>query len=347
MNWRLTIAAFVLTGSPALAQTDISPIRAVDVPLTAWVGSRAHALPDTLASFDTDETRRKQFRELLAALADRKWPEADRIARGMKYYLVGIRDRDSLFIVASDNTSSGRDPIIVLNNDAQRDVIIEAPHVPFEIGTGEQAVVFLTRLKGRAALIAGAHRCASKTLSTCDGRTEVCTGSLEAYRDSDAGHNLNTLFHEAHLVLADRWPNSVVMSLHGMMEDNKGVKTSLIISNGAHDADSDQKSVATRFRVATGEKIGTPGTAVSCNYPADEKFEFRKLCGYTNIQGRHVNGGANTCRASVDSGTGRFVHLEQDWSILQRYAEGWSGIDADPVNKVLIDALVSTLPAVK
>lgn len=184
------------------------------------------------------------------------------------------------------------------------------------------------------------------TFSACDGRTEVCSGSLQAYRDSDAGHNLNNLFHAAHLALANRWPNSVVISLHGMKEDSEGVKTSLIVSNGARAADVEQKTAATKFRSAVAQMIGEAGMVVSCNVPADSIYNYRPLCGYTNVQGRHVNGDDNACHGSVEVGTGRFIHMEQDWSILQRYAEGWSGIDGDRVNSIFIEGFGSVLPEI-
>lgn len=158
--WRLMAVLAALSSlAPASAQNDNAPIRIVNVPLIAWVASRAHALPETLQGFQSEPVRMNQVRDLVYALADRNWLQADELAKDMKYYLVAIRHENGLYVVASDGSSTGRDPVIVVNTEAQRDLIVEAPHVPFESGTGEQAVVLLTRLKGRAALIAGAHRC--------------------------------------------------------------------------------------------------------------------------------------------------------------------------------------------
>jgi hypothetical protein len=92
--------------------------------------------------------------------------------------------------------------------------------------------------------------------------------------------------------------------------------------------------------------MGEPGRVVSCNLPADEAYNYRKLCGFTNVQGRQVNGDADACRGSVDHGTGRFIHLEQDWSILRPYARAWTHIGQQPVSKGFIDALASLVPPV-
>ena len=204
------------------------------------------------------------------------------------------------------------------------------------------------RSPGRAAVMSGAHRCASRAFSTCDGSTEVCgRGTLQGYRDSDVGHNTSTLFHAAHVLLVKRWPNSLVLSLHGMREDAEGVRTSLIVSNGIRAEDNGAATRATRLRLFLGSKMKAPDKVVSCNVAADTAYEFRKLCGYTNVQGRHINGDAppDVCRTSVDQGTGRFIHLEQDWTVLQPYAEGWARIDEHDVHRHLVSALGLACPA--
>ena len=205
--------------------------------------------------------------------------------------------------------------------------------------------MLLRELGGRAAIISGAHRCASRKFTACDGRTAVC-GTLEAYRDSDPGHNTDALFHLAHMTLAERWKNAVVFSLHGMKEDNDGVRTSLIISNGIRAPDRDQATFATRLRQGLDSQMTPPGTVVSCNWPADEAYNYRKLCGYTNVQGRQINGDPNACKESVDQGTGRFIHMEQDWSLLKPYAQNWSQIERHQIGSSLIKALENILPPI-
>ena len=320
-------------------------IETVGVPLAAWLASREHARPDTLPDFAVSEARLAEFREFADALASADWAKARQLAGPLTYRLVAIRERDDWFVVASDRSGNGRDPTLVVNVSPRRDLVVEAPHVPFERGTAEQAAVLLRDLGGRAAIVSGAHRCASRSFTACDGRTGVC-GSEQAYRDSDPAHNTGTLFHAAHLVFSQHWPNAIFISLHGMKDDTKGIRTSLIISNGARGEDRTAQTVATKLRLALERPMGEPGRVVSCNLPADDAYNYRKLCGFTNVQGRHINGDADACRGSVDEGTGRFIHIEQDWSILQPYASDWTRIGRNPVSKAFIDALASLLPAV-
>ena len=231
----------------------------------------AHALADSLVNFTTADERTKQFREFVEKLATLDRTRAAELAKDLHYQLVEIDEDGKKYLVASDDSGSGRDPTIVINTAPARDIILEAPHVPFEVGTAKQAVILLRDLDGVAALVSGAHRCASKSFTACDGKTEVCTpGTLTQYPDSDAGHNTQTLFHTAHLVLADHWNKAIVVSLHGMAEDNDGVRTSLIISDGARTEDLDRTHPATKLRVAM-EDAAAPGKVVSCNLLADKQ----------------------------------------------------------------------------
>jgi hypothetical protein len=327
------------------SSSEETEIEIVDVPLIAWVTSRAHALPDSLVNFTTPDERTKQFRDFVEELATLDRKRAAGLAKDLAYQLVEIDEDGKKYLVASDDSGSGRDPTIVINTTPARDVILEAPHVPFEDGTAEQAVILLRDLDGVAAIVSGAHRCASKSFTTCDGQTSVCTGTPTQYPDSDVGHNTQTLFHTAHLVLADHWDKAVVVSLHGSTKDDQGeFHTSLIISDGANTEDLGRTHPATKLRVAM-EDASAPGKVVSCNLHADDHFQARPLCGFTNIQGRNVNGDANECRDGVDQGTGRFIHMEQDPILRNPYAEHWSHIEADAFHKRLVEAFESAVPA--
>lgn len=347
-HWLFALTLVLLGTLPAAGQPLPPPdIPEINMPLVAWVAARPHASPDTLPNFETPSDRIGRFRALLDSLVARNFPQAVTQARSLGYALAMLRDGGSTFVIASEDGGAGRDPTVIMNMNPQRDFIVGAPHVPFEPGTAEEAAIFLRDLGGRAAIISGAHRCASRSFTACDGTTEVCGGGAERYRDSDVGHNTTTLYHAAHVLLAQRWPSSVVLSLHGMKEDTDGVRTSVIISNGIRADDGAQQTVATKFRAALNQSIAQPGAVVSCNLPADAVYAFRKLCGYTNVQGRYVNGDADACRVSVDQGTGRFIHMEQDWSVLRPYAQDWQRIGDHGYNSAFIRALAQVLPPIR
>lgn len=310
--YRIAVAlqcAALCVGLSTAAAEDAAPggIEIVEVPPIAWVSSRSHALPDSLQNFVTERT--KTFREFVESLAALDRQKAASLAEKLKYQLVEIDEDGKKYLVASDDSGSGRDPIIVINTAPSRDVIFEAPHVPFEVGTAEEAIVLLSPLDGVAALIPGAHRCASKSFDACDGKTPVCNDKREEepYRDSDVSHNTQTLFQVAHVVLAERWKNAVVVSLHGMKDDDQGVHTSVIVSDGtALEGDQAAAYPAMKLRLALASGA-EPGAVVSCNLADDKKYEARKLCGSTNVQGRNVNGDPDACHGNVGQATGRFI----------------------------------------
>jgi hypothetical protein len=342
----LAVLLWLGPAARALPQTTApGNLETLDVPLASWVASRDHALPDTLPDFAVPEARLAAFREFADALAAADWTRARQLAGPLHYRLVAIQERGDWFIAASDDSGQGRDPTLVLNASPRSDLVLEAPHEPFERGTAEQAALLLRELGGRAVIVSGAHRCASRSFTRCDGRTAVC-GTLEDYRDSDPAHNTGTLFHAAHLAFAERWSGAIFVSLHGMRESTNSARTSLIVSNGARNADPEAGTIATKLRLALEGTMGEPGKVVSCNLPADDVYHYRKLCGYTNVQGRQVNGDADACRGSVDSGTGRFIHLEQDGSILRPYARARGGTEPHPASKGFIEALAPLLPPV-
>jgi hypothetical protein len=132
-----------------------------------------------------------------------------------------------------------------------------------------------------------------------------------------------------------------------MLDDDKGVRTSMIISDGTALKDNQTAASfpAMKLRLSLADR-GEPGAVVSCNLPEDGKYEARQLCGSTNVQGRQVNGDPDACRGSVTKASGRFIHIEQDWSVLKPYSQNWSRISEDPRTNKIIEAFKGALPAV-
>ena len=327
-----------------LRSAEAQQLPVIEQTLVEWVAAQKHALPNSMQNFDQERNRNALFETMLSSIVSREWEKASQAAQKLNYQLAKINEANGPFVVAADH--KGVDPIVVVNMSPSRDVIVQAPHVPFEKGTAEQAITLLKNLGARAAIISGAHRCASRSFTLCNGRTAVCSGSLESFRASDVGHNNGTLFHLAHTLFSDRWRNSIVMSLHRMEVDSDGVRTAVIISNGVMADDNNAATAATRLRFALSDLVKAPGRIVSCNVGSDSKYDYRPLCGFTNVQGRHVNGDKDACRFGVMQGTGRFIHLEQDRSVLDPYAENLSEIERHPFHRALIRSLSEILPAV-
>ena len=55
----------------------------------------------------------------------------------------------------------------------------------------------------------------------------------------------------------------------------------------------------------------------SCNdYGADNDAE--RVCGTSNTQGRHLNGSSDACGEGAPSASGRFIHLEQNRTVIEK-----------------------------
>ncbi|WP_421724511.1 hypothetical protein [Bauldia sp.] len=336
-------AALLLAASAAIlpAHADDAPPTVVTVtsPLIPWIGTRDRALPGSIDTMRQPEATLTDFRRFAEAFVAGDTETALGLQGKINYQITAAAFEGQTYFVAMDESGAGIGPTLVLNPAATRELILEAPHASFELGSGEQGALLMARLGARATLIGGAHRCASRTPSTCDGRTGVC-GTLEAYRDSDAAHAIFSRFQVAHEVLVDAHPQAVVISLHGKAVDTKGARTEVIASNGIEkNSDPDHATAATQLRLALADHFPRPGALVSCNWPADQSFDYRTLCGTTNIQGRYVNKDPDICSAGTTTGTGLFIHLEQDWPMLTPFHNNWPTIDDDTYFNALAAAL--------
>ncbi|MCP4501395.1 MAG: hypothetical protein GY822_15660 [Deltaproteobacteria bacterium] len=64
---------------------------------------------------------------------------------------------------------------------------------------------------------------------------------------------------------------------------------------------------------------GLPGAPVTtCNDLENAPHEVR-LCGTTNVQGRHLNYVVSSCTSGSTNASGRFIHIEQSLSLREDY----------------------------
>lgn len=94
------------------------------------------------------------------------------------------------------------------------EMVIEIPHIQADSYTEMQGVDIFRQGRARALLIAGTHRCANTSYSTCMGMTMAC-GQLEPYRTSDVGHETQSIFQVTHRVLVPCGGSRVALQLHG------------------------------------------------------------------------------------------------------------------------------------
>lgn len=193
---------------------------------------------------------------------------------------------------------------LVYASSWDRDLVIEAPHVPEDHRSDEEAALLFVRLRAKAMMIAGAHRCAVATPSGCHVTTE-CNPSGIAIA-SDLAHSVLNAINAMHLYF--RTTDATILQVHtNFRADLNG---DVLVSNGSTYVIPG--TVADAFYAA----LRAPGIDVrSCNDPSAPAIRGA-FCGEANTEGLASNGAADQCLGRPSrtgaAGAHRFVHLEQN-----------------------------------
>jgi len=194
-------------------------------------------------------------------------------------------------------------------------VVIQAPHIKNDINTGKQAVYCFKNNLAKAVFLSGTHRCNHSSFSSCSGTTTTCNSGSQSYRISDMAHNTNTIFQKTTEILYANVSNSVFIQLHGF--GKKETDPYVIMSNGT------RETPTTDYALQIKEALMNEDNSLTFKL-AHLDTGWTRLIGFTNTQGRFINGSSNPCSISANSTTGRFIHIEQEKSKLRENQEGWS-----------------------
>ena len=200
----------------------------------------------------------------------------------------------------------------------QRDLIIEAPHVPNDNRSDAEAAVLMSELHARALIVAGAQRCAVTTPSGC--HTNMECGPSGVAVQSDPSHSIETAFHAMHLGLAlDGQSKSIALQLHTNVYPKSNGDA--LVSNGT------ELALPGTPAEAIYQALRAPGVDVrSCNDAAMPPSPGA-FCGHTNAQGLASTGAQDSCNGVAPSSgkapSHRFVHLEQNHDRMDQL-DAWS-----------------------
>lgn len=209
---------------------------------------------------------------------------------------------DGLELLAPATAAEGAARIALRRSGAS--LALEAPHPLNDAATVAESVALFSTLGARALIASGTHRCANPRSAGCDGVSSVCATD-EPYRESDAAHAVDGTFHAAHLAVAEAYPEDLFISVHGM--GGAGIS----ISDGTTDALASSTAPSARIARALSARFAD---VTSCNDGAGVPRTVR-LCGTTNVQGRHLNRSADACGQAASSSSEHFVHLEQSRAV--------------------------------
>ena len=155
-------------------------------------------------------------------------------------YTLCVEGRNLLWSPAA---GSGGASLAIRTHPESKDLIIQTPHSFYDLGTLEEGLFLFQQSNARALLSSGTHRCASEVSSPCSGETKVCTlFSSEPFRISDMAHTDTSLFHSAHIALAEGFPNTTILQLHMFLDPGASV------SNGKKKRYNSRPTISTARR---------------------------------------------------------------------------------------------------
>ncbi len=197
-----------------------------------------------------------------------------------------------------------------------RPLVMQAPHPRRDLNTGRQALHVFRESNSAFFMMAGTHRCNSEENSSCSGSTTVCSGGAsEDYPISDLAHHVENPFQLTTGYLFNRIEDSYFFSLHGFTQGANDPY--LIMSNGTRETPNPDYISLLADALAEEDPVLTTEAA-------HLNLNWTRLIGFTNVQGRLINGSEDACSTSADESEGRFLHIEQERNRLRNNLAGWN-----------------------
>ena len=290
-----------IDASAALASACSAPNALHAATISDFVASLQHGYAYTELSIDQMNAVTAATR----ALAEGDLPTARLQAQKAGYGVAPLVTGGGCYVLLqpTDAAPPGQ-ATLVYASSWDRELVIEAPHVPEDHRSDAEAALLFVQLRARATVIAGAHRCAVPMPSGCRFSTE-CNPMGTAIA-SDLAHSVLNALNAMHLFF--RTTDAVVLQVHTNFRPD--VNGDALVSNGT------TYVIPGTVANAVYAALQAPDLDVrSCNDARSPPVPGA-FCGEANTQGLASNGAADQClgRAphSGDAAAHRFVHLEQN-----------------------------------
>lgn len=285
------------------------------------INTELNALPGPFTNKYAHPTadERIKWESLVSKVISKTYAEAAEDAAAVGYELVNVKDNGgglslNLYLlrktVAGDNFWGS----YVFNNSPDRpQLVIQSPHAIKDRNTGVQGIHVFRETGARAFFLTGTNRCNSSTPTGCSGTTGICGNGTEKYRISDVAHNTDGAFQIATEVLSDA-ENNYFIQLHGFGKEASDPYAILslgarILAGGENKMPTIEQHLFDQDNQLTFQNSANPG--------------WTRLLGFTNTQGRYINGGTDPCTTNAATTNGRFIHIEQEYDKLRAGLTQW------------------------
>lgn len=208
---------------------------------------------------------------------------------------------------------------VIVNMNPEKNLDLQVPHPIFDGGTLEQGFSLIKSVGAKSLIIAGTHRKASTSESTCQS----------GYFETDVAHNVGSLFDLTTDILIEKSiddevePN--VIQFH-KMGSTSCEGTDIYLSYGVRDEYPKDMMI---YNIIDNLKFNFPEWSVQ--YPESEIYCSKH--GTKNIQGRMLNGvDASLCEDKADFYEGNFIHIEQKAGV--QFPENWVKVLRDSIPNI-------------
>jgi len=213
-----------------------------------------------------------------------------------------------------------------------RPLVIQSPHPKADLNTGKEAAHVFRSTEAQFFCLSGTHRCNHSRFSICDGVTSACSSSSTNFRISDLAHNTNSIFQKTTEVLFNTFNNTHFIQLHGFTKQS--TDPYVILSNGT------QVTPTPDYLSIFSTELFNQDSTLTFKI-AHTDLTWTRLRGFTNTQGRLINGSQNPCNNGAINSFGRFFHVEQEKTKLRDDITGWDKV-ANALNATFACTYLST-----
>lgn len=329
----------IITVLVSLSITSLAQITIESGSLTTHISTLISTMPsDTGNNYSPpSQIELNIWKRALNQLLDSNYVNAEIKLDSVNYDLVEFTDTvgvNNVYYVLRNN-SSNYWGTYVYNPDFCRTTVIQAPHPQHDFNTGKQAIHVFMQSHSLFFCMSGTHRCNHSAFSSCDGTTSVCSGNSESFRISDMAHVSSTFFQEATALLFDKFGTSHFIQLHGFSK--RSTDPCVIMSNG-----SPFTPTVDYLSLLQSELLVEDSSLTFKIAHIDTAWD--RLRGFTNTQGRWINGSVDPCDDSPTTTSGRFLHIEQEKTKLRADVVGWNKM-ANAVVRTFVCSNLSSLEA--
>ena len=288
--------------------------------LTTYVDNFISSMPSTYANNDYQApsvSNLNTWGNAILYIMQGNYASAQLAADSIGYRVVAYTNtatspNNLFYVLEKKSTSTNYWGMFIYNPSAtRRKLFIQSPHPKYDSNTGKQGFYIFLNNSCIAFYLSGTHRCNSSSASPCDGTSSVCTGTDEAYRLSDQAHNISTL-QKATEVFYANVTNLIVIQAHGFSQDTGDPDA--IMSNGTRTTPSPDYLTLLKNNLLLLDDTLTFKIM-------HKDLTWTKLAATDNTQGRLLNGSDDPCETAASTGTGRFLHIEQAYTLRDNDAD--------------------------